>query len=73
MEVKGDEPRGPRLEVRKHKAAEMRLKRSILTGKPYEGKEEDLELVRRKHRELSREKLREVGETIAEAGGGGGG
>jgi hypothetical protein len=54
MEVRGGEG-GPRLEVQKHLDAERRLKRSILTGKPYEGKEEDLELVRRKHRELSRE------------------
>lgn len=44
-----------RLEQIKHIEAEQRLKTSILEGKPYPGKSEDLALVRRKYRELGPE------------------
>ncbi len=49
---------GPRLEVVKHQAAEERLRRSILEGRDYPGKDEDLALVRRKQRELGPDRLR---------------
>jgi hypothetical protein len=52
--------REPRLEKVKHYQAEQRLRRSILEGKPYPGKEADLALVRGKHKELSAQKLREA-------------
>ena len=48
------------MEKVKHYEAEQRLRRSILEGKPYPGKEEDLRLIRRKHKELSAQKLREA-------------
>ncbi len=50
----------PRLEKRKHAAAEERLRRAILEGRDYEGKDEDIALVKRKHRELSPERVRRV-------------
>ena len=43
--------RGPRLEKVKHQAAEERLRRSILEGRDYPGRAEDLALVQRKQRE----------------------
>ena len=51
---------GPRLEKVKHQAAEERLKAAILEGRDYPGKDEDLELVQRKQRELGPERLRRV-------------
>jgi hypothetical protein len=41
-------------------AAEERLRKAILGGFDYEGKAEDLELVRRNHRKLGPERLRRV-------------
>ena len=40
-----------RLEKKKHLEAELRLRDAILQGRTYPGKQEDLELVRRKRRE----------------------
>ena len=51
---------GPRLEVLKHREAESRLRVALLNGQDYPGKDEDLELVRRKQRELDPERLRRV-------------
>jgi hypothetical protein len=48
----------PRLEKRKHLLAERRLETSILEGRDYEGKDEDIALVRRKRHELGDERLR---------------
>jgi hypothetical protein len=63
---------GPRLEVAKHLAAERRVKRSLLTGKSYEGREEDLALIRRKHKELGQERLKKMTQEVVARGGGGG-
>ncbi len=51
---------GPRLEVVKHREAEERLRRAILEGRDYPGKDEDLALVKRKQRELGPDRLRRV-------------
>ncbi len=50
----------PRLEKVKHFEAEQRLRTSILEGKDYPGKDEDLDLVRRKERELGRDRVRRI-------------
>jgi hypothetical protein len=63
MEVKG-----PRLEVKKHRAAELRLKRALLSGQKYEGMEADQALVRRKSRDLGYARMKQVAIDI---GGGG--
>ena len=49
---------GPRLEVVKHLEAEERLRRAVLEGRDYPGKAEDLARVKRKQKELGRERLR---------------
>lgn len=49
---------GPRLELRKHAAAEQRIKAAILEGR--EPDESDLELVRRKTRERGPRGVRRV-------------
>ena len=51
---------GPRLKKEKHALAEERLRRAFLEGRDYRGKDEDLALVKRKHRELSPERVRRV-------------
>lgn len=61
------EPR-VRLEKSKHLAAEKRLKEALELGlTTYEGKEADLELIRRKHKELTD---RRMARAVREAGGG---
>jgi hypothetical protein len=57
-----------RLEVRKHLAAEARLRTAILENKDYEGKREDLERVKRKQKELGQRGVRQV---LFRGGGGG--
>ncbi len=42
---------GPRLEVLKHREAEERLRLAFVAGVDYEGRDADLELVRRKAKE----------------------
>ena len=67
--------RGPRLEKRKHLEAEARVRESILSGRDYPGKAEDMELIRRKQRELDPKRLRRVvgyGQEGTAKGGGGG-
>ncbi len=49
-----------RLEKKKHIAAEQRLRTSILEGRDYPGKDEDLRLVKRKERERGRDGVRRV-------------
>ena len=49
---------GPRLEVVKHLEAEERLRRAVLEGRDYEGRDADLARIKRKERELGRERLR---------------
>ena len=52
---------GPRLEKLKHIQAERRLKEAVLEDRgDYPGKAEDVELIRRKHRELSPQRMRRV-------------
>lgn len=51
---------GPRLEKVKHLEAERRLRTSILENRDYEGKEEDVALIKRKTRELGHERLKRV-------------
>jgi hypothetical protein len=51
---------GPRLEKVKHQQAEDRLRHSILEGRDYPGKDEDVALIQRKARELGPERLRRV-------------
>jgi hypothetical protein len=56
-----DREPGVRLEKAKHIAAEKRVKEALERGIPdYEGKDADLELIRRKHRELSRRRMARV-------------
>lgn len=59
------EERGPRLEIQKHQAAEERIRASILRREMgeewrYEGRDEDLDLVRRKQRERGPQGVRRV-------------
>ncbi len=54
---------GPRLEVVKHREAEARVRASILRremGQPwdYEGRDEDIAIIKRKTRELGHERLK---------------
>jgi hypothetical protein len=56
---------GPRLEKQKHAAAEFRIRESILRRErgeswDYEGRAEDLELIRRKRHESGPERIRRV-------------
>jgi hypothetical protein len=59
------EGEGPRLEKQKHLDAERRLKASVISGTDYEGKAEDVALIKRKARELGDERLRRA---VDEAG-----
>ncbi len=49
-----------RLEKKKHIEAEQRLRTAILLNRDYPGKEEDLELVRRKQRECGADAIRRI-------------
>jgi hypothetical protein len=52
---------GPRLEKLKHIQAERRLKEALAEGlRDYPGKAEDLEIISRKHRELSPKSMRRL-------------
>ncbi len=56
------EDRGPRLEKVKHAAAEARIRESVLRRErgaswDYEGRDEDLAIIRRKRHELGPERL----------------
>ena len=59
------EERGPRLEVRRHQAAEERLRESVLRREMgqewrYEGRDDDLALCQRKERERGAAGVRRV-------------